>query len=116
MQLGIEYIYRGYGDLLSFHHRIGRAMDELYEAEQLLREAGREEYANELRDEHLPAGAIGDDWTYALVEAFQTGFLAAVEGFEAEIRDDLADGRHHITERQQQREWRERAEGWTPDE
>ncbi|MFC6836968.1 hypothetical protein [Halomarina ordinaria] len=113
LTLGLEHIYRGYGDLLSCHHRIGGGMDHLHDAEELLREAGHTEFADALRDEHLPAGAIEDMWTYELVDTFRENFLADVTTFEERVREDLADGERHVTEREQQRQWRERAEGWT---
>ncbi|QLG61127.1 hypothetical protein [Halorarum salinum] len=108
-QLGIEHVYRAYGDLLGCHHRTGHAIDKFAEAEVLLREAGHDEFADELRDHLLPAGAIEDRWTYELVEAFREGFVDEAEAFESTLREDLADGRRHITEREQQRQWRERA-------
>lgn len=60
MQLGIEYVHRAYGTLLEFHHELGHAMDRMGDAEDALRETGHEEWANELRDDHLPAGAVSD--------------------------------------------------------
>jgi hypothetical protein len=112
MQSGIEHVYRGYGELLAFHHRVGHAMGKFDDAEAALREAGHGEYADTLRDRHLPAGAVGDDWTYELVEAFRADMLAAIAEFEASVRADLAGGEGHVTERAQQRRWRERARGW----
>ena len=110
LQLGIENVYQGYGNLLDFHHAIGRGMDHLRDAEEILREAGHEERADMLRDEALPTGIIGGKWTYELVESFEQEFLSEVSGFEQEVREDLADGKGHITERQQQQGWHERAE------
>lgn len=116
-QVGIEYVYRGYGSLLDFHHDLGHAMDRLRDAEEELRAAGREELADELRDRHLPSGAFGDMWTYEIVGGFRDEFLADVVGFEAAVREELADGVDHVTEREQQAEWRDRAEtdGWRRD-
>ncbi|WP_232703527.1 hypothetical protein [Halobacterium wangiae] len=114
LQLGVEHVYRAYGRLLGFHHSLGRGVDHLDAAERLLRETGHEEFANALRDEHLPAGAVGDKWSYELVEAFRHGLLADVSEFETGVRDSLAGGEEHVTERRQQREWRERA-GWGED-
>ncbi|ADQ66043.1 hypothetical protein C499_10364 [Halogeometricum borinquense DSM 11551] len=111
LQLGIEHVYRGYGTLLTFHHQVGHAMDHLANAEAYLREAGHKEWANILRDHHLPAGAVDDQWTYELVQAFREGLLQDVADFEHDVRDDLVDGLDHVTERQQQSQWRERA-GW----
>ena len=111
LQLGVENLYRGYGNLLDFHHAIGRGMDHLYDAEEILRDAGHEKRADMLRDEALPAGVLEDDeWTYEIVESFEREFLTEVSGFEQDVREDLADGKQHITERRQQRGWRERAE------
>ncbi|MFC7156058.1 hypothetical protein ACFQPA_11385 [Halomarina halobia] len=109
LTLGIEHIYRGYGDLLDCHHQVGRGMNRLHEAERLLRGAGHGEFADALRDDHLPSGAIEDMWTYELVDTFYENFLTNLSSFEGRVRDDLADGERHITEREQQREWRERA-------
>ncbi|MDG5820883.1 hypothetical protein [Natronococcus sp. A-GB7] len=109
LQLGIEYVHRAYGNLLEFHHELGHAMDRIGDAEEELREAGHEEWADRLRDDHLPAGAISDRWTYELVEEFSDGFLEDADAFEEEVREELADGVGHVTERRQQRRIRERA-------
>ena len=109
LQLGIEHVYRAYGTLLEFHHDLGHAMDRMADAEDELREAGHETWADELRDEHLPAGAISDQWTFELVEEFSTEFLEEVTAFEEGVRDELADGLDHVTERRQKRRLRERA-------
>lgn len=115
LQLGVEHVYRAYGWLLGFHHSLGRAMDHLDDAERLLRATGHDAHADELRDVHLPAGAVGDQWSYELVEDFRHGLLANVSDFENDLRGDLVDGREHVTERRQQREWRTRAGGDTTD-
>ncbi|WP_440763550.1 hypothetical protein [Natronorubrum sp. DTA7] len=108
LQLGIEHIHRAYGTLLEFHHDLGHAMDRMSSAEDALREAGHEEWADDLRDDHLPAGAISDQWTFELVEEFSTEFLEEVDDFESEVRDELADGLDHVTERRQKRRLRDR--------
>lgn len=110
IQLGIEYVYQGFGQLLAAHHAVGRAMNRFYDAEGYLREAGHEGYADELRDHHLPAGAVGDRWTYELVDDYRHGFLADLVALETAVRDDLADGVDHVGERRQQADWRARAE------
>ncbi|MDS0476497.1 hypothetical protein [Natrinema sp. 1APR25-10V2] len=111
LQLSIEHVHRAYGTLLEFHHELGHAMGRMSDAEERLREADHEEWADELRDDHLPAGAISDQWTFELVEEFSNEFLEEVDEFEASVRDELADGVDHVTERQQKRRLRERAEG-----
>ncbi|SFR49632.1 hypothetical protein [Halogeometricum limi] len=111
LQLAVEHVYQAYGDLLRFHHEIGHAMDQMNDAETALREAGHEAWANRLRDHLLPSGAIDDAWTYELVDAFRDGLLADATDLESDVREDLADGVDHVTERRQQARWRERA-GW----
>ena len=109
LQLGVEHAHRGFGALLECHHEIGNGMDHLEEARSLFREAGHDEFADELRDDLLPAGVFEDNWTYELVEAFRDGFLDDVDAFETCVRDDLADGKQHISERAMQREWFDRS-------
>lgn len=109
LQLAGEHVQRAYGHLLAFHHQIGRAMDRYAAAEPHLREAGYDAFADEIRDRHLPAGVVGDLWSYELVEAFERGFLAGTTGFERRVRDGIAEGVGHVAEREQQREWRDRA-------
>ena len=111
-QVAIEYVYRAYGNLLTFHHNLGHAMDRFADAEASLREAGHEQWANQLRDTHLPAGALKGQWTYELVEEFSGSVLSEITEFESSVREELAAGIGHVTERQQQRAWREQADDW----
>jgi len=113
IQLATEHIYQGFGHLLEFHHKTGRAMDKLAGAEETLREAGHERFADELRQKHLPSGAVDDMWTYEVVETFRHGFLSDITAFDERIREAIADGEHHITESEQQTELRERVD-WEP--
>jgi hypothetical protein len=120
MQVGIEHVGRARGRLLDFHHELGNASDHFESAREALREAGHDELADELRDRHLPAGVIGDRWTYELVTEFEEGFRADVTTFERDLRETMAGGEDHVTEQEMQSQWRERAEteAWktTPDQ
>ncbi|ATW89535.1 hypothetical protein halTADL_2823 [Halohasta litchfieldiae] len=113
IQHATEHLYQGFGNLIAFHHKTGRAMDKLAQAEETLRKAGHEEYADELREKHLPSGAVDDMWTYEVVDTFRHGFLPEITEFDDRIRRDIADGHHHITESEQQEEWRDRVD-WEP--
>lgn len=115
IQLGIEHAHRAYADLLGCHHRTGHAMDRFAEAEEHLRAAGHDAYADEIRDRLLPAGVVEDRWTYELVTAYRRNLLNELDAFETAVREDVADGVDHVAERAQQRAWRERAESekWT---
>ena len=117
LQVGIEHFQRGYGNLLDFHHEIGRGIDHFESARETLREAGHDDLADELRDRHLPAGVVGDMWSYEVVSAFEDGFLTETTDFEQSAREEVADGLDHVKEREHQDEWRERANGdaWAED-
>ena len=118
VELGVEHLHRAHGHLVAFHHSTGRAMDHLATAERRLREAGHEGAANRLRDEYLPRGVLPacDDeaaagrWSYDVLETFQATFLEDAVAFGEEVHDRIADGRRHVAERQQEREWKARAQ------
>jgi hypothetical protein len=110
LELGLECLLRAQGHLIEFHHATGRGMDHVAVAEDLLRESGHDELADEIRDGHLPSGVTDDDrWSYAVLEGFQSGLLADAKAFEERARREVADGQRHVTERRQEREWRDRA-------
>ena len=110
VESGLEWVHRAHGHLVSFHHAIGHAIDHFDDAESLLDGCGYDELATRIRDDQLPRGVLDDStWTYDLLEAFQDGFLADVESLEADAREQIADGRRHVVEREQERIWKQRA-------
>lgn len=109
VEVGVEWLHRAHGNLVEFHHKIGRGMDRLDEAETQLRECGHTELADALRQEYLPRGAVDDRWSYELLENFQTGFLEELTDFERWTREEIAEGERHVAERRQRREWKRRA-------
>jgi hypothetical protein len=110
IELGLERLQRAQGSLLEFHHSVGHGVEHLAAAEEHLREAGHDDLADRVRDRCLPQGVTDRDrWSYAVVEGFQDGLLADVKGFETEARTAIADGRRHVVERRQEREYRDRA-------
>lgn len=110
VRIGVDHVQRAFGSLLEFHHEMGSAMDRFEAARESLREAGHDEFADALRDDVLPAGAVDDRWSYELVESFREGLLPDAVELERAVRDDLADGVAYVRERALQREWRERAD------
>lgn len=111
VELGIEWLHRAHGALIEFHHNTGHAMDHFARAEVLFRESGEPALADALRDEHLPRGVVdGDRWSYDLLEDFQEGFLPEMVDFEEIARRTISDGRRHVTERVQEREWKRRVQ------
>lgn len=109
LTLGIEHVHRAYGHLLAFHHEVGRGMDKFDNARERLREAGHDALADRLRDEVLPAGVVGNQWSYEVVEACECDLIEPATEAEQAVREALAGGLRHVTEREQQRRWRERA-------
>jgi len=117
VELAVENLHRAHGHLVAFHHSTGRAMDHLATAEKRLRAAGHERAADRLRDRHLPRGVLPacDDeapagrWSYDVLETFQATFLEDVVAFGEDVHDRVADGRRHVAERQQERQWKARA-------
>ena len=111
VELALEWFQRAQGQLLAFHHATGHGMDHLREGERLLRESGRDDLADAVRDDLLPHGVVDDDrWSYDVVEEFQGSLLAEARGLERRVREELADGQRHVQERRQERAWKERAD------
>jgi len=111
VELGVEWLRRAHGKLVEFHHNTGHAMEHLAEAESLLRETGHDDLADEIRDQHLPRGVIDEDrWSYDVLESFQGDFMTTVSDLHEQTRRDLSDGRQHVAERRQEREWKRQAE------
>jgi hypothetical protein len=110
VELGLEALQRAQGCLVEFHHATGHGMDHLAAAERRFREAGHTDLADSIRDRQLPRGVTDEDrWSYAVLEGFPDGLLAQVSAFEERARNAIADGRRHVAERRQEREWRNRS-------
>ena len=110
-ELGLEWLQRAQGYLIEFHHATGHGMDHLALAESLLRESGREDLADAIRTDLLPHGVVDDDrWSYDVLEDFQGTMLAETTALERRVRRELSDGRRHVAERRQEREWKDRAD------
>jgi hypothetical protein len=115
VELGLEWLHRAHGALVACHHKTGHAMDHLAAAEEAFREAGHDDLADTLRDELLPRGVVPREdgpgqWTYEVLEAFETELYADARAFEGEARASVTDGARHAAERRQQERWRSRAE------
>ncbi len=108
VELGLEWLHRAHGSLVEFHHATGHAMDHLADAEATLRASGYDKLADRLREELLPTGVFDQTWSYDVVETFQDGCLADVTAFESDVRETVSDGRRHVAERRQEREWKGR--------
>lgn len=111
VELGLEWLQRAQGCLIEFHHATGHGMDHLAEAEAVLEAAGRDDLADAIRNGLLPHGVVDRDrWSYDVLENFQETLLLETVALEQRVRQELADGQRHVRERQQEREWKERAD------
>jgi hypothetical protein len=111
VELAAEWLCRAHGDLVGFHHKTGHAVDHLDAAQELLRDCGHDDLADAIRDDYLPRGVIdGDRWSYDVLESFESGFLADVDDLAERVRTDVAGGRRHVREREQEAEWKRQAE------
>jgi len=111
VELGLEWAQRAQGCLLEFHHATGHGMDHLCRAEEQFREAGHDDLADTIRDDLLPHGVVDEDrWSYDVLEHFQESLLAETRALERQVRRELADGKRHVRERRQEREWKRQAD------
>lgn len=117
VELCVEHFHRAHGQLVAFHHSTGRAFDHLDKAENLLRECGRPELADIIRDEYLPRGILDSydtqapsgRWSYDLLESFQDDFLEEFVALGQTVRETVTEGIRHPVERKQERDWNRRA-------
>jgi len=110
VELGLEWAQRAQGCLLEFHHATGHGMDHLCRAEAQLRAAGHDDLADAIRDDLLPHGVVDEDRSsYDILEHFQESLLAETRALEQRVRRELADGKRHVRERRQEREWKRQA-------
>jgi hypothetical protein len=93
-----EWLIRARGSLYSFHQQMGRADLVLGEALDELEDAGHAELATELREGWLGRNAIGDRWTFEIVEDFDTTYWDVAVAGERRVRDELLGGRRHVHE------------------
>lgn len=99
LQLGKENIRKAYGDLLEFHHEVGRGMNHIKRSSDILSEEGKDEQAEKLADV-VPMNVMNDFWTWELTDRFEDGLLKEVLDVDSEIRENLVDGERHINEKE----------------
>lgn len=93
-----EFVERARGHLYELHHLIGRA-DILYKrAADQLEAVGRTELSERLRNEIIGLNVIHGRWTFQLVEEFDDGFWTAARDAGRAVRDEITDGKRHVSE------------------
>lgn len=99
LQLGKEHIRKAYGQLLGCHHEVGRGMNKIKKATEILEDCEREDLSEEVGS-IVPANATSDRWTWEIVDDFEDNLLEDVLKTDKEVREELADGQRHINEEQ----------------
>ncbi len=94
----LEWVERARGHLYELHQQMGHADLLFGEAADALEEAGATRQAELLRAEVVGRNILDGRWTFQVVEEFDDGYYAAIRAAEAQVRDDLMDGRRHVFE------------------
>lgn len=94
----LETVERARGHLYGFHQLIGHAHQQLAEAVEMLRAAGRGELADRLQRELVGRNVLEGRWTFQVVEEFDDGYWSEFREHERAVRDEVLGGRRHIYE------------------
>ena len=92
-----EYIERAKGHLYSFHQLLGQADFLVEEAADLLRKAGRDDFAKRLDTELVGRNVLDGRWTFQVVEEFDDTYYEFFRAMERESRE-LTGGVRHLHE------------------
>lgn len=111
LQLGKENLHKAHGNLIKFHHKIGRGMGHYDTAVDLLREEGHDDLADNLQN-GMAMGVIEGRWSWSIVDEFEEFFLPTNLDAEADIRTELTDDsrERHINERLLENKARDRSQ------
>lgn len=104
----LEWIERARGSLYEFHQKSGHADLLMGEAADELESAGHTEIAERLRHEIVGRNVIEGRWTFQIVEDYDDGYYATFKRLEAEVRDELMQGRRHVFEAEMKQDRRTR--------
>ena len=94
----LEVIEQARGNLYALHRLSGTADLTLGEAVEALTEAGHGQLAEQLSSELVGRNVISGRWTFQLVEDYDDGYYATFKRLEAQVREELMEGRRHVFE------------------
>ncbi|PGH52229.1 hypothetical protein [Streptomyces sp. Ru87] len=106
----LETTERARGHLYTFHQLTGTADLALDEVLGLLRSAGRDDLAEEVRRELLGRNVLPGRWTFQIVEEYDEGYHRVFRELEQRVRDELTAGRTHVFEAEMKERRRTRGE------
>lgn len=94
----LETIERARGHLYSFHQLTGEADFKVSDAVDQLRAAAHGELADRIEREIVGRNVLPGRWTFQVVEEYDEVYWSAVRAAEQSVRDELVDGRRHLSE------------------
>lgn len=98
LSAAVEVIEHARGLLYGFHRLTGTADLNLGEAVEQLRKAGHTELAERIDTELVGRNVIAGRWTFQVVEDYDDGYYALAKELERTARDELVQGRRHLSE------------------
>jgi hypothetical protein len=98
LSAALEVVENARGLLYGFHRMTGEADLALQEALTALAEAGHHEVAADISEVLVGRDVVGDNWTFEIVEAYDSGYWQVFRAAEQHARDLLAGGHRHVFE------------------
>ncbi|WP_232665629.1 hypothetical protein [Pseudonocardia sp. TRM90224] len=91
-------VERARGALYDLHRLVGDADEMLDDVVAGLRESGRDDLADRVRDELIGRNVLDGRWTFQIVEEFDDGYYTAFRELEKDVRSEIVGGRRHVFE------------------
>ncbi|MFI9029996.1 hypothetical protein [Streptomyces sp. NPDC053560] len=98
MSEALETIERARGHLYSFHQLTGHADLALDDVVKLLRDAGRDDLAEEVSRQMRGRNVLPGRWTFQIVEEYDEGYYAEFHRVSTLLHEELMEGRTHVFE------------------
>jgi hypothetical protein len=94
----LEWVERARGRLYDFHQMMGRADFLFGDAADALDDAGHTAEAQTVRRHIVGRNVLDGRWTFQIIEEFDDLYYDAVRRCDAQICEQLMDGRRHVFE------------------
>ncbi|WP_139983465.1 hypothetical protein [Nocardioides litoris] len=98
LSAALDHVEEARGLMYAFHRRMGAVDRVLGEATEKLREAGLEEWVQEMEREALGRNPLPGMWSFQMVEHFDDGFWEPLKDIERRALAVLVGGRRHLFE------------------
>ncbi len=94
----LEVVEHARGLLYGFHRLPGTAYSTLQEAVAMLRDAGFTELADGIEETLVGREIAGDQWSFQMVKAYDTGYWQVFRDVERQARDAVGVPDRHVYE------------------